>query len=138
MSKKHPAVKAAEEAIEKKREEVAEAEELGKRLRDELGACFADLRKAQELADSDLPRCVCVVRKRGEIQPGETPLVILRKTPGGLLVTRHYGGTPELRFKWWPYSGCYVQAEKSSGFYSGQRELRDVPPEFMPRVAEAA
>jgi len=63
-------------------------------------------------------------------------VVILRKTPTGILVVRRVGGphTNEAtsKFKFDKYLKEYLPHKKSSGFSSTITKLRDVPTEFLP------
>ena len=62
------------------------------------------------------------------------PVVILRLTPGGLLVVRRVGANSELtlKFKWDEYALNYTQAESKLFSGSGYRKLENVPIEYMP------
>lgn len=140
MAKKKPAdVLAAEEMKAAKHAEWKASEQEAKRLEQEYNAACLALRKAQEQADAALPQCRMVrVMWRSGNEESIGSVVIERKTPGGVLVTRRVGEPEgvEYRFKFWPHSGKYAQAEKQYGFANDRRELRDVPPEFMPANCE--
>jgi hypothetical protein len=62
-------------------------------------------------------------------------VVIVRRTPSGLLVVRKVGETSrgEYRFKWSRYNFQYYQEEKGSSF-GDLRKLVDVPSAYMPEI----
>lgn len=137
--KKPKTVIDAEAALKAKTAEVADAKEALKRLDAEQAAAYAAVRQAQTDADASQPQCrlVCVKRYSGKTED-IARAVILRRTPGGMLVVRHVGqpdGT-EYKFKWSQHCALYSQAEKGS-WSSDTRELRDVPDEYQP-TAQAA
>jgi hypothetical protein len=137
--KKPKAVIAAEEALSAKAAEVAAAKEALKRLEAEHGAAYVAVRQAQTEADAALPQCGLVrVKWRTSNEEGMGRAVILRRTPGGLLVVRRVGdaGGHEFKFKWAEYSGKYRQAEKGS-YTDDTRELRNVPAEYLPTTQAA-
>lgn len=132
--KKPKTVVDAEAALAAKAAEVAAAEEALKLLKSELGIAYAAVRQAQIEADAELPQCRMVsVRWRNGNIDYMGCVVILRHTPGGMLVVRKVG-EPDgsaYKFKWAEYALRYRQAEKV-GHISDTRELRDVPAEYMP------
>lgn len=132
--KKHAAVALAEEAMKSKAKELADAKEAVQRLESEHANLRAAVRKAQEEADSTLPQCrLVMVKWRSNKEEDCGLVVILRKTPGGMLVVRRVGYTGyEYKFKFQDLLGKYTQAEKQTVWSSEQRELRDVPLEYMP------
>ena len=137
--KKPKTVVDAEVLLTAKKAEVDAANEALKRLESELQDAYAAVRKAQAEADACLPQCNLVgLHWRTGVEASGTRVVIMRRTPGGMLVVR-YAGDPigsEYKFKWSEHSGKYRQAEKSS--YAGKtRELRDVPAEYLPTLHEA-
>lgn len=135
MKKKPAAVAAAEETLHAKAAELAAAKDAVVRLGQEHCACVQALRAAQTEADSDLPQCDLVsVGFRSDKETPVCRVVILRKTPGGMLVTRHVGAADgyEQRFKWSAHRGKYVQAEKQGAWVSDHRELRGVPADYLP------
>lgn len=132
-----PSVVAALEAQADRHAEMIAAESAAKSARDAYqAACYA-VRKARQLADESLPQCMLVrsAWRRSRMEDAGR-VVILRKTPGGLLVTRRVAETVEMRFKFSPYSGVYIEKRKESTFLSGHYELRDVPPEWMPATTK--
>lgn len=130
----------AEAALKAKADELANAKTMVQQLEQELADATAAVHKAREEADADLPRCRMVIESRARTRIEELgTVVILRKTPGGMLVTRKLGepdGT-QYRFTWNRWQGRYTQAEKRSYASSPARELRDVPPEFLPGESPA-
>lgn len=129
------AIAAAELAVTTKQAELAAAESAVRLLQFELNEARETLHEARVAADDLLPQCRMVsVRWRSGTDEDAGRVVILKKTPGGQLVTRRVGEAPgsECRFKWAPHSAKFVQAEKSPFFGSNTRELRDVPAEFLP------
>lgn len=139
--KKHPEVAAAEALVEEKTKALVAAKEAVQVLERERGDAVLALHAAQKSADSALPQCrlVRVSWRSGKAEDAGL-VVILRKTPGGMLVVRKVGdasGASEAKFKWREHSGKYAEAKKSSSFTSDQMELRDVPSDYL-GVAKAA
>ena len=137
--KKPQTVIDAENALSAKDTEVIAAEDALKRLEAEHGEAHAAVRKARIEADASLPQCGMVrVRWRSGNEVDAGRVVILRRTPGGMLVVRLVGEPTggEYKFKWAEYAGKFRQAEKGS-YSSDTRELRDVPAEYLP-TAQAA
>lgn len=135
MNKKPAAVADAEEAVAAKAAELAATKEAVQRLEREHSECVVALRQTQTDADAALPQCDMVsVRWRSDKEEPAGRMVILRKTPGGTLVTRRVGDASayEYRFKWSAHRGKYVQAEKQGSWVSDSRELRSVPAEYVP------
>lgn len=135
MKNKPAAVAAAEEAVTAKAAELAAANETVQRLEREYWECVAALRQAQTDADAALPQCDLVsVGWRSDKETPAGRMVILRRTPGGMLVTRRVGDAAayEYRFKWSAHRGKYVQVEKQGSWVSDHRELRSVPAEYVP------
>ncbi len=129
------AVLAAEAAVAAKSAELEDAESAVKRIRAELGAAHAALMDARIEADSALTQCrLVVIPWRGSDPPKSRPVVIVRRTPGGMLVTREIGDTQERRFKFNPHRCVYVQAAEYHCYSRETRELRDVPAEVMPKA----
>jgi hypothetical protein len=141
MKNKEPEiVQAARDAVAAKEAALKAAQDSVVVAQKAYGEALAALRDAQEKADSGLPqcRCVSVSRYRGN-ETEASRMVILRKTPGGLLVTRR-AGDPHVvlfQFKWSEFSGVYREKTKQTFYSSGHLELRDVPPQFIPK-GEAA
>lgn len=132
--KKPKTVIEAEAALGAKAAEVTAAKETLKRLEAEHAAAYAAVRQAQTEADASLPQCGMVrVRRFGGKEEDCGRYVIVRRTPGGLLVVRRVGDADcgESKFKFSQHRGLYVQAEKTS-WSSDSRELRDVPAEYLP------
>lgn len=88
-------------------------------------------REARIAADSELPQCNMVVVGWGGKESDSVPVVILRKTPKGMLCVRRVGSDDERKFRFYRNLG-FVQAWKKISLYSGEYRLRDVPKEFMP------
>lgn len=126
---------AAENAAKSKTEELDKAREAVSLLEREYAEAVATVRKLRETADAELPQCrvVRVSRFSGK-EEDLWKMVIERKMPSGILVTRHVGGVSgnDYRFKFSRHSGVFVQAKKQNDYrmiYS--LELRDVPPEYL-------
>lgn len=127
------AVAAAESAV-------AAAESAVVARRADLSATRAAYREALERADRGLPKCALVTLSyRTDKIASAAPMVILRRTPGGLLVVRHAGMRgSESRFEWSAMRGAYVEKRAHGrGFPMAAIELRDVPDEYMPKGREA-
>lgn len=138
--KKTKEVTAAEEAANKKAAELAAARETVKRLEREHAESIAAVRKAHEDADALLPQCrMVIVHWRSGQEHDIGRVVILRKTPSGIVVVRRVGNPSDAtyKFKWREHSSRYEQVEKNSWFSYNRRELRDVPSDYLP-VAHAA
>lgn len=115
--------------------EVASADEALRVARlayDEAGKRCAQaavgLRAAREMEDNDLPHCRMVKIFRGEEDVGS--VVIVRQTPGGVLIVRRPGHTNEQRFKFCRTDSRFKQADKWASF-TPHLELRDVPKQFI-------
>ncbi len=136
--KKPKTVIEAEAALSAKAAEVTAAKETLKRLEAEHAAAYAAVRQAQTDADASLPQCDMVrVRRYGGKEEDCGRFVILRRTPGGLLVVRRVGEQGgESKFKLSQHRGLYVQAEKVR-WASDTRELRNVPAEYLPSAQAA-
>jgi hypothetical protein len=135
--KKPKKVVEAQEFLAVKAEEVKQAKDRLKRLEDEYRDAQFAVRDAQTEADSNLPQCR-LINKRWSTVEQLGRVVILRKTPTGMLVVRSVGVPDgyEYRFKWAPYSGCFRGVERI-GCGNDVRELQDVPVEFLPDVQTA-
>lgn len=132
--KKPKTVIDAEAALIAKAVEVAAAKDTLTRLEAEHGAAYSAVYQAQTEADASLQQCRMVrVRWRSDTEEGGARVVILRRTPGGMLVVRKVGDANgyEYRFKWAEHARKYRQAEKGS-FTSDTLEMRDVPAEYLP------
>lgn len=128
--KKHPTVKAAEALAEEKATKLSVAQELVRQLEREHSAAREAVRRAQEQVDASLPQCSLVqVNWHSGKAVNVGRLVVLRKTPGGMLVARRVGDCSgaELKFKWQARSKKYLEAKKQAAYVSDQMELRDVP-----------
>lgn len=136
MKKKPSAVALAQAFQVAKEAELREARTVVKTLEGELGAAISATRKAQGDEDAHLPQCKIVTVMSGGRESVFGPVVILRKTPGGMLVTRRVGepGAKTFKFTFVGHSGKFVQAEKQSSYAYAHRELRDVPAAYMPAV----
>lgn len=138
--KKPKTVIDAEAALSAKAAEVTAAKEALRRLEAEHGAAHFALIDAQTAADASLPQCrVVCVRRYGGAEEGGALHVILRRTPGGMLVVRRVGDATgvEWKFKWALHANVFRQAEKA-GWFSDWSELREVPAAYMPQTAQAA
>ena len=136
--KKPKTVIDAEAVLSMKKAEVAAAKEALQRLEVEYGSAIAAVRQAQTDADATLPQCRMVrVRWHSGNEADSASVVILRRTPGGMLVVRRVGEPDgiECKFKWVEHSGKFRQAEKNH-YYSDIRELKDVPVEYLPSASE--
>lgn len=134
-SKLPPEGAAAESARRAKAQELVSAQEAVKRLERELVEAVGAVRAARVAADAGLPKCRMVsLEWRTERVVLDCEVVILRKTPTGVLVVRRVGEDEKqtFRFKADIFGNNYVQADKEPGFVSRRRELRGVPKEFLP------
>lgn len=132
-------VAAAEQAVKSKHEELKDANATVARLNGELSEATDAMRKAREDADALLPQCRMLIKRWGRAQEEDIGrVVLLRKTPGGMLVVRRVGGPPDttFKFKWRETPAAYVLVDKHSSFASDTRILRDVPAEYMPEVVK--
>jgi hypothetical protein len=137
--KKPKTVIEAEAVASVKKAEFEAAKETMNRLEKEWFAALAAVRQAQTDADATLPQCRMVrVRRYCSKEEDCGAFVVVRRTPGGLLVVRRVGDTSgyESKFKLSRHRGLYVQAEKAS-LSSDTRELRDVPAEYLPSAQAA-
>lgn len=137
--KKPKSVLAAEALVDAKDAEIVAAQAALKQLEMERREAYLAVRAAQAEADAALPQCRMVrVRWRSGGEEELWRVVIVRKTPGGMLVVRRVGEPDgyEERFRWAAYAGNYRQ-QKPSSFASDHYELRDVPADFMPVGQEA-
>jgi hypothetical protein len=137
--KKPKTVIEAEAALSAKAAEAAAARDTLKRLEAEHGAAYAAVRQAQTEADVALPQCrMVLVRWRSGNEEDVGRVVIVRRTPGGMLVVRHVGAPAghEYKFKWSEHSHKFRQAERG-GYTSDTSELRDVPAEYQPSAQAA-
>lgn len=126
-----PAVAAAKAVLAEKTAELDAAQEVVRRIASERSEAFKAIRKAQEDADESLPQCKIVTLSYGRVRDGQVRAVILRKTPSGMLVVRHFGGEHEYKFQ--PGKDDGVFRETGYRSFSNCRELRDVPAEYMPK-----
>lgn len=89
-------VGAAEEAAKRKAEELTAAKEMVRRLEEEHRDAVAAVRKAREDADALLPQCRMVSKAwRDSKEQDIGRVVILRKTPGGMLGGETKAAPPE-------------------------------------------
>lgn len=132
-----PEVVAAEAARLAKAQELCSAQEAVKRLERELVEAIGAVRAARVAADAGLPKCrmVTLEWRTGRVS-SDCEVVIVRKTPTGVLVVRRVGEDENHTFRFKvrvSVNGVrYVQSEKAPSFLSITRELRGVPKEFMP------
>jgi hypothetical protein len=124
----------AEVAVNAAKAKINAAEEALKQAGDAYTSAIRMLHDANVKADESFPQCRIV--KVDYYSSSEQELgraVILHKTPTGMLVVRYLGNPSgdKQRFVFDKYSGAFRQSEKSS-LFTGQRELRDVPSEFIP------
>lgn len=136
--KKSKIVIEAEANLSAKEAELIAAKEALRRIEVEYGAAYAAVRKAQTEADASLPQCNMVrVRHYSGKEEDCGRFAIVRRTPGGMLVVRRVGDSigSESKFRISQHRAVYVQAEKVS-WSSDTRELRDVPPEYLPAFQE--
>lgn len=141
MAKVDQQVALAQAKLDAKASELAAAKEAVSRLEAEHADAGRDLRLAQEAADGGLPQCVVVRSKfRSGREEEMGRFVILRKTPGGVLVTRRVGelNGSEYRFRWDALHSEFVQAEKNTFYGSDTRKARGVPADFLPAGAVQA
>jgi hypothetical protein len=131
--KKPKTVIAAEAAASAKKAELEAAKEAVKLLEQEWLQALAAVKAAQTEADAGLPQCRLVqIGWRGSKEETVDRVVILRRTPKGMLVVRYVGQDGnERKFKWSSYRNAFVQAERGA-YLSYTRELRDVPAEYLP------
>lgn len=127
---------AARANVESAQEAFASAGEARRVAQKALEEAYSSLRDAQVEEDASLPQCDLVEVNRyngNESKPSR--MVILKKTPTGMLDVRHVGEPSRvpLRFEWEPRHSRFCIKRSRSSFYSSSRqELRNVPPEFMP------
>lgn len=137
--KKTPAVIAAEAARDAKEKELAVSRERVQTLEREYSETLKSVTQAKIEADSALPQCRIVqISYRSSEKTTSSQSVILRRTPGGILVVRCVGNVSgtEYRFKWNDYTGKFHEAGKVRGFNCFRRELQDVPEEYIPKPNE--
>ena len=122
----------AEAALAEKRQAVVDAKSRVECLEKELQELHELQHEARIKADSKLPQCA-MVRGFALGRTGER-VVILRLTPGGLLVVRRVGASRELelKFKWDEYALNYTQAESKMFSGGAYRKLENVPIEYIP------
>ena len=122
----------AEAALAEKRKALADARSRVSFLEKELDDLHEAQLEARIKADSELPQCN-MVRGFALGRTGER-VVILRLTPGGLLVVRRVGASSELelKFMWDEYALNYTQAESNQFSGGAYRKLANVPIEFIP------
>jgi hypothetical protein len=119
--------------------EFAAAKDVVERLKNDLPILAAALQSARLEADTCLPHCRMVLYdwQTGREDAG-ADYVIVRKTPGGMIVVRRAGdpsGT-ESKFRW--DEGRYRQAAKPPRWSRGVFELRDVPAEYLPAETQVS
>jgi len=137
--KKPQTVIEAEAVASAKKATFDAAKEAMSRLENEWRAALAAVRDAQKAVDATLPQCRRVrVRWRSGNVEDVGNVVIVRRTPGGRLVVRNIGdySGAESQFKWAERDGVFRQVEKGT-LVSDNRELRDVPAEYLPSAQVA-
>lgn len=140
MAKKKPsaaaeAVSAAKLVVELAKADLEDARAEVKRLEQKVSDAHVAWRDAQVAADAELPQCgMVLVKWRSGKEEDAGRLVILRKTPGGMLIARRVGDVygAEMKFKWSQHRAQFVQAEKSSFYANDTRKICEVPAEFLP------
>lgn len=137
--KKPKAVIDAEKIAAEKAIQLAAAKGDVCQLEREYSNAVAAIRKAQEDADASLPQCSLVRsswRSSAEVVDGK--VVVVRRTPSGMLVVRRVGDSTgcEYKFKWDRNAEQYRQAEKRFSSVSDTRALRDVPNEYAHNLQE--
>lgn len=139
--KKPDAVVKAEALVAALHAALLDAQAAVQRLSQEHVAARASLKAVVAEADLALPRCgmVLVSGLAGKARGAAVPMVILRRTPTGMLVVRRAGEpfSAELKFKWNKNTERFRPAE-ATGYLRDARELRDVPVEYMPAGSSAA
>lgn len=132
--KKSEQLLAAEKAVQAKRQEVDEATQALERIKLEHKAAVDALRAAWAEADKALPQCHMVTSSRMGVDTAEVK-VIVRKTPGGMLVVRSLGDHDgkEKRFKWATHLGRFLPVDRENPYSSASRYLIDVPAEYLPK-----
>ena len=122
----------AEAALASKAQEVTSAKRRMECLEKEYDELLESQYQARIKTDSVLPQC-SMTRGFGREKTDER-VVILRLTPGGLLVVRRVGANSELtlKFKWDEYALNYTQAESKMFSGGAYRKLENVPIEYIP------
>lgn len=137
--KKPKTVIDAEAAASAKKAEFDAAKEAMNRLEKEWFQALEAVKAAQAEADAAQPQCRLVrVRWISGNEEDVGRVVIVRRTPSGMLVVRHVGepDSNEQRFKWDGYAMKFRHADKNT-YISDTRELRDVPSEYLPTCQAA-
>lgn len=131
--KKPKIVLEAEASLAAKKAEVEAAQGVLNRLGNEVSAAHDALHEARIAADAPLPKCRIVYVRGGKVADSISA-VIVRKTPGGMLVVREVGAPLDRtsKYKWSKFALKYRHTEKVTYHFGTTRELRDVPAEYMP------
>jgi hypothetical protein len=139
--KTHPKVAEALALAEEKAKELTAARAAVQRIEREVFAAHAAVRAAQTAVDETLPQASMVkvfVRSGNSEDMGR--VVIVRRTPGGLLITRPVGEPSGISrsFRWSTARSCYVEKVKAQSYVSSVVTLSDVPAEFANLNPKAA
>lgn len=129
-------LKKAREQVTLKQAALHEAQLVVASASKALDEAFEAVTEAQKAIDDRMPQCrmVSIQWRTGKLCGPGLFMVILRKTPGGMLIVRERGNeeAQQYKFKWWPHSRVYREFGKANSSMSNARELRDVPKEFLP------
>jgi hypothetical protein len=128
--KKTQAVIDAEKAFDTLEEMIKVAKETVTELESKRSAAYEARQAAREGADSVFPQCRLVEVNRSGEESGGRKMVIVRRTPTGILVVRGLGDEYESRFKQ-NSDGVYVSAKRNPFYSYNWVELRDVPQEYL-------
>lgn len=129
-------VEKAKEALKAKKAEMQAAKEALTRLEGEYFHAVGAVRKAQTKADELLPKCQMVSTTwRAARETDRSQVLILRRTPKGMLIVRRVGDADgsEFRFKWDDLNKVFRQSEKN---LSTCIELHNVPSKYLPPAPE--
>ncbi len=124
--------------VERAEAEVKNAEAVVNRVRNVLADAEAALGRAHEAllaarrdADMRLPKAKMVSTVAGRPSGAPVTVVVLRKTPSGIVKVRHVGTGGEMGFKLDRWGDLTSTPRAAGSIYS--TKLIDVPPEFDPR-----
>lgn len=138
MKKNDPlqdALKKARQNVQDKQAALHEAEAAAATARQALDDAFDAVAEVQKAIDDRMPQCqmVSIQWRTGKPCNEGQRMVILRKTPGGMLIVRERGkeDAQEYKFKWWSFSGIYREFGKTNSSMTNVRQLSSVPKEFL-------